>query len=425
MDKKSIIWIIAIAVLIGVLALVVSRNGRDEKYDWSRKLRFDKTMVEPYDLGFFHELMKQKTSGKFTEIGVRDKFNEHKSELLKNPKEYTYFFAGTNCYFDEEHYQFITEFVRNGGTAFLSSNTIPDTLLEIFGVYYPNFTNTYVDSHTNVVFSNKSLSKTHFNFDFRIKNHISGAQVKYWQMDASSWNNKDVVSVSGLEHYKNADFIRINYGAGSLYLHFNPIFLSNIFFVQENKNAYFENLLAHMQLKNVCLDKTLRIFRINENIFDMDERKTFSDFLLKHKSLKVAWYILIFGILSFLFFAGRRKQKEIPVLEKPQNKTFRFLETISNFYWKAGNSDHIYQRECNQFIQYVKENLKLRIEDDKHLPVDLIVEKSGVSREVIVAISSIFAEKGYFNVGGGNLAELCKWTGRFYEEHKKYHGKHK
>lgn len=406
-----------------VLIVLVLASACGDKYDWKPNMKVESDKAEPYNFDFLYSLLKKKYKNNYTEIKLEDNIEKLRKAILVEPENTVYFYAGKLININKDHETLLDSFVAQGGTVFLSAPSLPDSFYDRFNMYYTDGRSDMMDS-VNIRFNNVNLTPRDFVFFTKYKDKRVPFSWKFIDMKNSTWQNPQVASISGLGFYSKfmTDFFRIKYGEGHYYFHLNSILLSNYFMTQSSTRPYFGHVLSHINKKRLIVDHTLRMIKIDDKIMS-SESESKMEFITKNKSLRFAGILLILGIFSFLILSGKRKQTQIPVLEKPKNNTFRFIQTISYFYWTKNSKSLMYDREINQFIHYLKEHLNIKIDLKEAFPVDLIMEKSGVSKATLDSLAAHLGNKRLWN-DTGDLAGLCKDTGKFYEEHKKHNGKY-
>ena len=111
------------------------------------------------------------------------------------------------------------------------------------------------------------------------------------------------------------NFIKAPVGKGSFYLHLQPEAFSNYFLLTENYATYTKNALSYLPKDQQLLwDKEYKTGKhINVSPLHI---------LLGNKYLKWAYYTVLIGVLLFVLFEGKRKQRHIPIVEPPKNRTY-------------------------------------------------------------------------------------------------------
>lgn len=85
--------------------------------------------------------------------------------------------------------------------------------------------------------------------------------------------------------------------------------------------------------------------------------------LLKRPPLRWALYLALFGILLFLCFTARRRQRIIPVITPPRNKSLEFVKLIGTLYYHKRQNTELVRKKCIYFAEVIRHQLNLDIMD--------------------------------------------------------------
>lgn len=61
-------------------------------------------------------------------------------------------------------------------------------------------------------------------------------------------------------------------------------------------------------------------------------------YLLAHQPLRWALYLTMITIILFMIFTAKRRQRAIPVIQEPANKSLEFTELIGTLYFQKKES---------------------------------------------------------------------------------------
>ena len=97
--------------------------------------------------------------------------------------------------------------------------------------------------------------------------------------------------------------------------------------------------------------------------------------------LKYAYYLTLLLSLLFVFFASKRKQKEIPVLETSKNTSLEYIKTTSALFMAQGQNEKLVNHIKRNFYYKVKTAYYL----DKSNPefAELLAKKSRIPLDQI------------------------------------------
>lgn len=73
-------------------------------------------------------------------------------------------------------------------------------------------------------------------------------------------------------------------------------------------------------------------------------------YFLSQPPLRWALYLSMASILLFMIFTARRKQRAIPVIREPENKSLEFVELIGTLYYQK--KDHADSGPQEVFLFY-------------------------------------------------------------------------
>ena len=77
-------------------------------------------------------------------------------------------------------------------------------------------------------------------------------------------------------------------------------------------------------------------------------------YILSQPALKWAWYLFLIGMLVFMFFNAKRRQRVIPIKEPVPNTTVDFTKTIGNLYLQEGSHHLIIEKKIIYFLEKIR-----------------------------------------------------------------------
>ena len=174
--------------------------------------------------------------------------------------------------------------------------------------------------------------------------------------------------------------IRAFIGKGELFIVTTPLMFTNFGMLDGSNASYIFRLLSYLK------DKPLQ--RI-EAYGDHDEKpQTPLRYVLSDASLRWAIYSILTLLLLFMALTAKRRQRIIPVLHAPPNRTLGFMQLISNLYYQKHDNMEILKMKYMYFCAEVKNligvELHERVPDETDY--DRLVEKTGTEKEFISQI---------------------------------------
>ncbi len=260
---------------------------------------------------------------------------------------------------DTESANEILYFVTHENAAFLSMKQFPESLLDSLKVKMDAEYN-YKDSIYNWTANPKLGTKK-----YKI---IEGISNDYF-------TKFDTINTTVLG-YQSGDstrvnFIKVRYKSGDVYLHTQPSAFTNFHLLKDDHYEFAEKVLSYLPNQDIY-------WLTNQNNTDNSE-KSMLDFIFKNPALKWAWYLFIVGMLVFMIFNAKRKQRIVPIIKPLENTTVDFAKTIGNLYYQEGDHTTIIDKKIIYFLEKIRNEYLI---DTSKLDADFVKrlqQKSGKS----------------------------------------------
>ncbi|MHA7057748.1 DUF4350 domain-containing protein [Aquimarina sp. M1] len=337
--------IIIIVLVIGLLTFLEA--SEPEPINWFPS--YAKTDKIPLGTFVSYNLLKET----FGERKLKD-INQPPYEFLSDNDTVrgTYFFINGSVGFDDSELDKILQWVEKGNTLFVSAKSISSNLLDTLAVETDNMIS--LDDITTqplIALVNKNLQlEKPYHYDRDTHNPY------FSEIDTL---NTTVLGFTQLFHdtlqikYPKINYLKQPFGDGEILLHLFPEAFGNYFILKENNYVYTQNLLSYIDpSRNILWDNHYK------------SGKTFYTsplfFLLQNRYLKWAYYILVIGVLLFVIFEGKRKQRSIPIIEPLKNQTLAFTRTISAMYFEKEKHKEIVEKQNLLFLDYVHHDLRIQ-----------------------------------------------------------------
>lgn len=235
---------------------------------------------------------------------------------------------------DEASTTEICSFVRYENAAFISSERIPNALLDSLNLKM-NSEYKYSDSIYNWV-ANKKLGSQKYKITEGVNNNYF-SKIDTLNTTVLGYQNGDSTRIN---------FIKVNYKTGTFYLHTQPVAFTNFHLLKGNHHEYAEKVLSYIPKGDVfwyTKDQN------GEIISDSPMR-----YILSQPALKWAWYIFLIGMLVFILFNAKRKQRIVPIIKPLSNTTVDFTKTIGNLYYQEGDHNNIIDKKIIFFLERIR-----------------------------------------------------------------------
>jgi hypothetical protein len=150
------------------------------------------------------------------------------------------------------------------------------------------------------------------------------------------------------------DFIRYTidgkYSRGHLTLHYAPLVLSNYFLLQGHNKDY---------LAAIWNTLPTHIYNIYWGSFRNHSQATGLGVLWAFPPIRWALLLSIFGLLWYVLFELKRRQKAIAVVPPLKNESVEFVETIGQLYYNSRDHGNLADKIIQQFLEQVRLRYRL------------------------------------------------------------------
>ena len=339
MGKKGTIYIVIAVIILGALMLLQYNKPKElnwyESYVASHKI--------PYGTYVFNQLTPKLLGNNVQQVHVPPfEF------LQKNQdKTGTYLFVNNSISFEKAELESLLEWTEKGNTLFVASKTLEKKLLDTLhldlGSVYAGF-EVNQKQHHQLVNPNLQLSHS-IVFD-------KGTYTPFFkEIDTLSSlvlgkvvTSSDEDTIDEITHF---NVIIQPFGKGKIILSTFPEAFTNYFLLKDNNKDYTAGILSYLNnSKNIYMDNHYK----SGKSFYTSPMYIF----LNTKELKWAYYTALIGVLIYIVFEGKRKQRAVPVVVPLQNQTLAFTRTISDMYFEKGDQKSIAEHRINYFLDEVR-----------------------------------------------------------------------
>lgn len=371
MNKTFKIYAVIFIVVMVILALL--EVNKKEVTDWRKN--FDTNEKSPFGLFVFDHEAKDLFKNKLKKIDQTpyDYYNSHKKE--------SHNILVVETEIDTESWNKILHQVSNGSDAMLIVSKIPKEVSDSIGYYDSEIF--FADE--NVL---KLTDKKYQNDFIKLDKFPSGRGFSYI---------KPQVEVLGKTVENNnsdqANFIKIKFGKGNIYVHCEPLFMTNYYLLKSGNIKYAQDVFSYLDDK-----ETLWFVESNAKV-----SRFFMRFILSNPALKYAWWVFLGGLVLFIFFNAKRKQRIVPIIEPLKNTSVDFVKSIGNLYLQEGDFHDMMAKKGQYFLNKVRmdflidtQNLdeefakKLQLKTGK--PIEMINEAINLIKKAQDPYASVMKE---------------------------------
>lgn len=300
-----------------------------------------------------------------------------------------YFFIQEENLHSMETWQQITEYVFNGGSAFLAISFSNTVLLNDLGISVQQPLRKSI--HPSISVSLMAGSKEQ---NYEVEKVLNTAYISNYNPETT-----DVLGYVTYKGEKHPNFVKIYHGNGYFMVNTTPSLFTNYQMLKKNNYQYAVQSFSYLEDADIFWDNHRMMMRASGEKNDGGFFNGLS-YILKHQSLRWAFFLLLGMGILYLFFNSKRRQRAVPIILPYPNYTLDFAKTLSELY--RYNTDHtaMVKYKINYFLDQIKQKYNITAKDTEKDYSELLSSKSGVDFETcskIVLTIDIFKTKNYLD----------------------------
>lgn len=378
MNKTFRIYAVIFIVVMVILALL--EVNKKETTDWRKN--FDINEKSPFGLFVFDNEAKDlfKTHLKKIDRAPYEYYNQHKKEA------HNIVIIETDI--DTESWKKIMDQVSKGSDAMLVISSMPKQISDSIGFY-----------DSEISFEEENVLKL---TDQKYKNDFIQLD-KFPSGRGFSFIKPGVEVLGKTVESKNTDqanFIKVKFGKGNFYVHTEPLFLTNYYLLKPGNVKYAQDVFSYLQDRETLwfVDNNTKTSRF------------FMRFVLGNPALKYAWWIFLGGLILFILFNAKRKQRIVPVIEALRNTSLDFVKSIGNLYLQEGDFHDMMAKKAQYFLNKVRMDLLIDTQNLDEEFAKKLQMKTGKPMEMINEAINLIkrAQDPYASVMKEDLARINK-----------------
>ncbi len=153
------------------------------------------------------------------------------------------------------------------------------------------------------------------------------------------------------------NFIQFNAGSGAVFIHTAPLAFSNYFILHKNNMPYFQQAFSVIppSVKKVLWNE----YYLTKQNTQPKSEPGWLRVLLKYEAFRWALLTAMATLFLYVLLEMRRKQRIIPVVEKPKNDSLDFVQTIGHLYHDKKDHKDLAKKMSVYFLDHIKNRYKL------------------------------------------------------------------
>ncbi|MDN3695030.1 hypothetical protein QWZ06_23740 [Chryseobacterium tructae] len=378
MNKTFRIYAVIFIVVMVILALL--DVNKKETTDWRKN--FDINEKSPFGLFVFNNEAKDlfKTHLKKIEQVPYEYYSQHKKEAHN--------IVVIETDIDTESWKKIMDQVSKGSDAMVIMNLMPKEIADSIGFHSSEIS---FEDENVLKFTDKKYQNDFIQLD------------KFPSGKGFSFIKPGIEVLGKTVEKKNTDqanFIKVKFGKGNFYIHSEPLFLTNYYLLKPGNVKYAQDVFSYLQDR-----ETIWFVENNANVSHF-----FMRFVLGNPALKYAWWVFLGGLILFIFFNAKRKQRIVPVIEPLRNTSLDFVKSIGNLYLQEGDFHDMMAKKAQYFLNKVRLDLLIDTQNLDEEFAKKLQLKTGKPIEMINEAISLIkkAQDPYASVMKEDLARINK-----------------
>lgn len=401
--------------MVGIFAITGCNEGKHVLPSLSESYR--KSDKQPFGSFIAYKEFKHLFNDRYVET-VTDPFDEEWNNIkgYAPDKKYSlYFLITRNLVLTYAEVNAFMEYVKAGNDLFISADYIDYRLLENIscnterdGEIIDEAKGLMRKTKVSMYFGENFSAPTYNYFYYPFLNSLSGYDTSF-------------ARVLGVNDSNIPNYIILFSGRGRIYLHVAPRIFSNYFLLTGDNYKYLENVISYLRSdpKNIYWDEyyknTSPSRRRNNRHKNNDDFSSLS-VIKKNPPLLWAFWLGIIGLLLFIIFNIKRKQKPIEIIKPNVNTTVTFTETVGRLYLQKKNNSHIAEKMITYFYEHIRNKYFINTEKINDDFINSLSGKSGFSKEKMQQLFSLIQHiQAEENVDDDELIKLNSELENFYK----------
>jgi hypothetical protein len=406
---KTVVFI-AVAAVIGLVTYFIISG--DDEINWN--ITFSPESKEPYGTYIVEKLVKE--SNQFSSYTFLED-STYKEVKPDSPDFNNYVFIGGTYFAKSRDIDTLISYLQRGNNVFISAEEFDRDLTEalIENAAYDEFYeepyeeennesdiswDEYSDYEEDVqeedqveeIYDYENLPNVSIEYTNKVKitttNPSLSTELNYiYEFDTLPYGwtyfNQDFINrftgrrieiIGELESLQNIgneqpNLIKIQIGKGVVYLHSTPLLFTNLHQLKNENQEMAARLLGQLgggKTYWADFNRKPHFDDVNNDYNDPSKPdESALEFILSEPSLRWAYYLALLGLVLYLIFGAKRKQRAIPVLPSMENTSIEYAEVVSQLFFKQQNHLKLIDLKMDLFKQHIRERYRIKTPSTK------------------------------------------------------------
>lgn len=189
--------------------------------------------------------------------------------------------------------------------------------------------------------------------------HFNGLSVNsYFEMDSIVSDSIIDLGFATQGEVRRSNMLIRYTNNGAFLVNKAPLAMTNYFLLQDDNKSYYEHVLSYFSEypTSVTWFSFLTKYPSEETEFDWRN-------LFKQPALFFAFVLLIAMMILYVLFAGKRRQRIIPIVDQSKNTSLEFIETVGNLYFTKKDNANLAEKMIRHYLENIRLKYALRSTD--------------------------------------------------------------
>lgn len=181
---------------------------------------------------------------------------------------------------------------------------------------------------------------------------------------------------------REPNFIRMDKGDGSIFIHSAPLAFSNYFILHKNNIHYFEQAMSVIPagVRKIVWDEYYLSKRSSSRNNNRSKKPDFLGVLFRYEAFKWGLLTILGTLILLILLNSRRKQRMIPGHPTPRNESLDFVKTMGRLYYDRKDHKNLAKKMAAYFLEHVRSTYKLSTHTLDDAFIESLQYKSGYER---------------------------------------------
>ncbi len=382
MIRKFLPYIIGLAILAIIIVVIVS--GKTTRRSFDERITLRQKDKIPYGTAAAQELLPYLFPR--TEFFTGNEAPGNWNHLNQYGNGQALVLMSKNFYGDEYELAQLMRFVKEGNYVFIIGRNFSEETQKYFG--FATSSNVLEDYYNtdDVDSLQVHLQKPSYQTDSSFV--FPGLRYEGW---ISEYDTAKTI-VLGRNASGDPNFIRLNAGDGSFFIHTAPLAFSNYFILHKNNEDYFSQVFSVMPTSIEKMEWNEYYLNKSSSNNSKSKNKGLLEVLMRYPSFRYGLITAILLLLTFVVMEMRRRQRMIPLYQRPRNDSMDFVKTMGRLYHDRRDHANLARKMSNYFMEHVRTQYKLPTQQLDDEFIQSLHYKSGYALEKLAGIVSFIHE---------------------------------